>query len=54
METTIYSNKKIKTIKDLQKIVSICYDPPEDRCICNECFKYEVTIEKIKGIQRNL
>ncbi len=48
---TIYSNEEIETIKDLQEIISICYDPREDRCLCGKCFKYEVTIEKIEEIQ---
>jgi len=47
MEIIIYSNKEIKSIEDLQDIISICYDKPEDRCECKNCYEYIITIDKI-------
>lgn len=50
---TIYHHKEIKDVDDLRYLASICHDPPEDRCVCNKCFRYEITIDKIEEIKRD-
>ena len=49
----IYNNTDLKTFDDLVDIVSICYDPPEKRCECKHCYKYEIVfkIDKVGKIQ---
>ncbi len=47
-EIIIYSDKKIDKIEDLQKIISICYDKPEKRCACKNCYEVFITIDNTK------
>lgn len=44
----IFANKKIESLEDIFDEVSICHDKPESRCVCENCYEYEIIIDLIK------
>lgn len=53
----IYHCEEIKDLEHLAKLVNscapVCFDPPEkNRCECENCFEYEITIDKISKIKQ--
>jgi len=47
-EIIFYANKRVEELDDLIDQISICYDPPEDRCVCQNCYRIKITIDNFK------